>query len=43
MLCPRRPPSDAYLEERVANVYTDEGFVDTESVQYVPVTFGILF
>ena len=34
---------DAYLEGRVANVYTDKGFVDTKSVKYVPVTFGILF
>ena len=34
---------DAYLEGRLANVYTDRGFVDAKSVKYVPVTFGILF
>jgi opacity protein-like surface antigen len=34
---------DAYLEGRIANVYTDRGFVDTKSVKYVPITFGILF
>jgi len=34
---------DAYLEGRIANVYTDKGFIDTKSVKYVPVTFGILF
>ena len=34
---------DAYIEGRVANVYTDKGFIDTKSVKYVPVTFGILF
>lgn len=34
---------DAYIEGRVANVYTDEGLVDTRSIQYIPVTFGIMF
>jgi opacity protein-like surface antigen len=35
--------ADAFLEGRVANVYTDEGFIDTKSIAYVPVTFGIIF
>lgn len=35
--------ADAFIEARVANVYTDEGFIDTKGIQYVPVTFGIVF
>jgi opacity protein-like surface antigen len=35
--------ADAFIEARVANVYTDEGFIDTKGIQYVPVTFGIIF
>lgn len=34
---------DAYIEGRVANVYTDEGLRDVKTVEYVPVTFGIIF
>ena len=32
-----------YLEGRVDNVYTDQGVIDTKSIQVVPVTFGIVF
>ena len=35
--------ADAFIEGRVANVYTDEGVIDTKSIAYVPVTFGIIF
>ena len=34
---------DAYIEGRVANVYTDKGFIDKKTVEYIPVTFGIIF
>jgi opacity protein-like surface antigen len=34
---------EAYVEGRVANVYTDRGFAEAKSVKYVPVTFGVLF
>jgi hypothetical protein len=34
---------DAYVEGRVANVYTDEGVIDKKTVEYIPVTFGIIF
>lgn len=33
----------AFVEGRVQNVYTDEGVIDTSTIRYVPVTFGILF
>jgi opacity protein-like surface antigen len=35
--------ADAFLEARVANVYTDKGVIDTKSIRYIPVTFGIIF
>lgn len=35
--------TDAYVEARIANVYTDQGFIDTKTIQFVPVTFGIIF
>ena len=35
--------ADAFIEGRVANVYTNEGVIDTKSIAYVPVTFGIIF
>jgi opacity protein-like surface antigen len=34
---------DAFVEGRIANVYTDKGVVDTKSIKYVPVTFGVIF
>ena len=34
---------DAFIEARIQNVYTQKGFVDTKSIQVIPVTFGILF
>jgi hypothetical protein len=33
----------AYVEGRVDNVYTEKGMVDANSIQVVPVTFGITF
>jgi opacity protein-like surface antigen len=35
--------ADAFVEGRLTNVYTEEGFIDTSSITYVPVTFGIIF
>lgn len=32
-----------YVEGRVDNVYTEEGFMDTDAIQVVPVTFGLIF
>ncbi|MBI5835972.1 MAG: outer membrane beta-barrel protein [Candidatus Eisenbacteria bacterium] len=32
-----------FAEGRVDNVYTDRGVIDTKTIRYVPVTFGILF
>lgn len=32
-----------YAEGRVDNVYTDEGLIDTDQIQVVPVTFGVVF
>jgi hypothetical protein len=34
---------DAFIEARMQNVYTNKGFIDTKSIQTIPVTFGILF
>lgn len=34
---------DGFIEARIQNVYTDEGVIDTKSVQFVPVTFGLVF
>jgi opacity protein-like surface antigen len=34
---------DAYVEGRVANVYTEKGARDFKTVEYIPVTFGIIF
>ena len=33
----------AYAEARVDNVFTDKGFIDTDQIQVVPVTFGVVF
>jgi len=33
----------AYAEGRVDNVFTERGVIDTEQIQVVPVTFGIVF
>jgi opacity protein-like surface antigen len=35
--------ADAFVEARLANVYTDKGVIDSKSIRYVPVTFGIIF
>jgi hypothetical protein len=35
--------ADAFIEGRVANVYTDRGFIDAKTIAYVPVTLGIIF
>jgi opacity protein-like surface antigen len=32
-----------YAEARVDNVFTEKGLIDTDQVQVVPVTFGIMF
>jgi len=32
-----------YAEGRVDNVYTEKGLIDTDQVQVVPVTFGLVF
>ncbi|MFN2399031.1 MAG: hypothetical protein ABR543_10405 [Gemmatimonadaceae bacterium] len=34
---------DGFIEARIQNVYTDEGIIDTKGVQFVPVTFGLVF
>lgn len=34
---------DGFIEARIQNVYTDEGVIDKKSVQFVPVTFGLVF
>jgi hypothetical protein len=34
---------DGLVEGRVQNVYTEAGVIDTETIRYVPLTFGILF
>jgi opacity protein-like surface antigen len=34
---------EAFVEGRVQNVYTDAGLIDTSTIRYVPVSFGILF
>lgn len=35
---------EAFIEGRIQNVFTSEtGVIDTRSIQYVPVTFGIVF
>jgi len=34
---------DAYVEGRVQNVYSEQGFIDTKSIQVIPVSFGIVF
>lgn len=34
---------DAFVEGRVQNVYTDQGFIDTKSIRTIPVTVGIIF
>jgi hypothetical protein len=40
----RLGPIDGFLEARLANVYTkQERFGNLKNVQYVPVTFGVLF
>ena len=33
----------AYAEARVDNVFTDKGLIDTDQIQVVPVTFGVVF
>lgn len=33
----------AYVEGRVDNVYTEAGMIDSNSIQVVPVTFGVTF
>ncbi len=32
-----------FVETRIQNVYTKEGFINTKSIQNFPVTFGIIF
>ena len=32
-----------YAEGRVDNVYTDKGFIDTDQIQVVPLSFGLVF
>jgi opacity protein-like surface antigen len=32
-----------YAEGRVDNVYTDKGLIDTDQIQMVPVSFGVVF
>jgi opacity protein-like surface antigen len=32
-----------YAEGRVDNVYTDQGLIDSKSIQTVPVTFGLVY
>jgi len=32
-----------YVEGRVDNVFTEKGMIDTQQVQFVPVTFGVTF
>lgn len=34
---------DAFVEGKVQNVYTDQGFIDTKSIRVIPVSFGIIF
>jgi hypothetical protein len=34
---------EAFVEGRLQNVYTQEGWIDTKSITAIPVTFGILF
>ena len=34
---------DAFVEGKVQNVYTDQGFIDTQSIRVIPVSFGIIF
>ena len=34
---------EAFVEGRVQNVYTQEGWIDTKTITAIPVTFGILF
>ena len=34
---------EAFIEGRLQNVYTQEGWLDTKSITAIPVTFGILF
>jgi hypothetical protein len=34
---------DAFVEGKVQNVYTDAGVIDTSTIRYVPVSFGIMF
>jgi hypothetical protein len=34
---------DAFVEERVQNVYTEAGLIDTTTIRVVPVSFGIMF
>ncbi len=32
-----------FVETRIQNVYTKEGFINTKSIQAIPVTFGLIF
>lgn len=34
---------EMFVEGRVQNVYTEQGMIDTKSIQTIPVTFGIIF
>jgi hypothetical protein len=33
----------SFVEARIQNVYTKEGFINTKSIQAIPVTFGLIF
>jgi hypothetical protein len=34
---------EGFVEGRVQNVYTDQGFINEKNIQSIPVTFGLLF
>jgi hypothetical protein len=34
---------EGFVEGRVQNVYTEQGMIDTSTIRFVPLTFGILF
>ncbi|HEX5436563.1 MAG TPA: outer membrane beta-barrel protein [Gemmatimonadaceae bacterium] len=34
---------DFFVEGKVQNVYTDQGVINSKSIRYIPITFGLVF
>lgn len=34
---------DLFVEGKVQNVYTNQGLIDSKSIRYIPITFGVIY